>query len=59
MSGNGGFSSGSILGDVPLLPWEQGILGHIFADDPLGNCPLPAPIPVGSDLPPPSAEPRV
>ena len=59
MSGNGGFSSGSILGDVPLLPWEQGILGHIFADDPLENFPLPAPIPVGSDLPPPSAEPRV
>ena len=59
MSANGGFSSGSILGDVPLLPWEQGILGHIFGDDPLENFPLPAPIPVGSELPPPSAEPRV
>ena len=59
MAGNGGFSSGSILGDVPLLPWEQGIMGHIFGDNPLESLSLHAPVPIGSDLQPSTNEPCV
>ena len=57
MEGNGGFSSGAILGDAPFFPWEQGIMGHIFGDDPLETFTLPAPVPVGSELQPPAAGP--
>ena len=59
MAGNGGFSPDSILGDVPFLPWEQGIMGHIFGDDPLRSLSLPAPGPIGSDLQPSTNEPSV
>ena len=59
MAGNGGLSSGSILGDVPFFPWEQGIMAHIFGDGPLENFSLPAPVPLGADVQPSTAEPRV
>ena len=59
MSGKGGFSSGSLLGDAPLFPWEQGILGHIFGDDPLEAFTLPAPVPLGSNPQPAATGPQV
>ena len=59
MTDNGGLSSGSILGDVPSFPWELGIMAHIFGDDPLGNPTIPAPVPLGADVQPSSAEPSV
>ena len=59
MTGKGGFSSGAVLGDVPFFPWEQGIMGHIFGDDPLKAFTLPAPVPVGTELQPHAAGPSV
>ena len=59
MAVNGGLSSGSVLGDAPLFPWEQGILRHIFCDEPIESQALPAPVPVGSDPQPAPQEPKI
>ena len=59
MAVNGGLSSGSVLGDAPLFPWEQGIMRHIFCDEPTDSFALSAPVPVGSDPQPAPQEPQL